>query len=366
MLWPRLKACFVVSCRHVHLLALSSGSIFRLPGLLCIESFSLQIFPPLFTAQEDITHFVIRNFPPSPPRRETLLLLNLVANRNDLKSYQPATFMQDKLEIHILPAQQCHVDAMVHIFTNSFDLDESVKFMYTKDEIGPMIQAMLHSHMDYDSMKFKIAVTQDSGLIVGWMSFGIVIIPPGENSVPQLTFSEWTSLATQRLLLLQDYHVADSDNPRFLLATELLNQSHQGQRKHILSNRLVINTIVTDPAYRRRGVAGQLLKTALEHARSSGLDPTPSLWAQTPTVYQGLFWQHGFFGVGAFGINLDQFKTPEEAATETPGSQLGLRTWTQMKLEFKATPSKKKKVAETVVAGSSKSAHGQTPGLKAA
>lgn len=274
--------------------------------------------------------------------------------------------MQDKLEIHILDAEQCHVDAMSHVFANSFDLDESVKFMYTKHEIRPVIQAMLSSHLDYDSMEFKVAVIQDLGLIVGWMSFGVVIIPPGVNSVPQLTFSEWTSLAAQRLLLLQDYNVANNDNPRFLLATELLSLSHQGQYKHLPSNRLVINTIVTDPAYRRRGVAGQLLKSALEHARSSSLDPTPSLWAQTPTVYEGLFWQHGFFGVAAFGIDLDQFKTPEEAAMGTQGTKLGLRTWRQMKLEFKAVPSKKKKVAETVVAGSSGSAHGQTPSLKAA
>lgn len=274
--------------------------------------------------------------------------------------------MQDELDIHILRAKKWHVDTMAHVFVNSFDLDESVKLMYTKDEIEPVIQAILHDHLDDDSIEFKIAMTQDSGLIVGWMSFGISIIPTGDRPVLDLPCSELTSLAARRLLLLQDNNVANNENPRFLLATELLNQSHEGQHKHIQSNKLVINTIVTDPAYRRRGVAATLLESALEHGRSSAINPTPSIWAQTPTVYEGLFWQHGFFGVGAFGLDLNLFETPEEAGTGTLGRQLGLRTWRQMKLEFRAMPSRQKTVAETVVAGSAGGAHGQTPSLKAA
>lgn len=277
--------------------------------------------------------------------------------------------MQDKLEIHILRAQQCHVDAMANVFVNSFDVDESVKFMYTKDEIGPVIRAILDEHLDDDDTVFRIAVTQDSGLIVGWMSFGIIIPPTGARPLPDLALSELTSLAAQRLLLLQDYNVANRENPRFTLAMELLNQSNRGQHKNIQGNRLVINTIVTDPEYRRRGVAAQLLKSTLEHARTSAIDPTPSIWVQTPTVYEGLFWQHGFFGVAAFGIDLNILKTPEEEATGIEERQLGLRTWRHMKLEFTVMPSRKKKVAETVVAGSSGSsgsAHGQTPSLKAA
>lgn len=224
--------------------------------------------------------------------------------------------MQNTPDINILRAQHCHVGAMAHVFLNSFDLDGSVKLMYTKDEIWPVIQEILHDYMDDDKIEFRLAVTRNAGLIIGWMSFGI--IPPA-GPVPQFAFNEVTGWAAQRLLggNMSDY--------RCRLAAQLQDRSRDGQSRHLLRQRLVINTIVTDPDYRRLGVAGKLLRFAVDRARS----PDWAVWAQTPSVYEGLFWRNGFHEVGAFGLDLNDYKPPEEVAM---GGQLGIQTWRQMKL----------------------------------
>lgn len=212
---------------------------------------------------------------------------------------------------------------MAHVFLNSFDLDGSVKLMYTKNEIWPVIQAILHDYMDDSSIDFRLAVTRDSGLIIGWISLGII---PATGPVPQFAFNELTSWATQRLLR------GNPSYPRYRLAAQLEDRSSHGQRQHLLGHRLVINTIVTDEAYRRMGVAGRLLGFAVDRARNSDW----AIWAQTPAVYVGLFWRNGFHEVGAFGLDLNAYKPPEEVAMGFRGRQLGIQTWKQMKLGTRA------------------------------
>lgn len=48
------------------------------------QNITLQIFPHLSIAQEPITHFAIKEFAPSPPRKDFVPLLSLVADKNDL------------------------------------------------------------------------------------------------------------------------------------------------------------------------------------------------------------------------------------------------------------------------------------------
>lgn len=231
--------------------------------------------------------------------------------------------MQAIPDFNILRAQHCHVVAMANVFLNSFDLDGSVKLMYTKDEIWPVIQEILHDYMDDNNIDFRLAVTRDSALIVGWMSFGII---PATGPVPQFAFNEMTSWATQRFLR------GNTSDHRYRLAALLEHRSRHDQLQHTLSHRLVINTIVTDPDYRRLGVAGELLRCAVDRARNTDW----AIWAQTPVVYEGLFWQNGFHAVGAFGLDLNAFKPPEEVAMGIRGRQLGIQTWRQMKLATRA------------------------------
>ena len=231
--------------------------------------------------------------------------------------------MQSNLDVDIFRAQRYQVGAMAHIFVHSFDLDGSVKLMYTKDEIWPVIQDILHEYIDDSNIDFRIAVTRTTGLIVGWMSFGVI---PAAGEVPQFAFNEMTSWAAQRLL-----HGTTGDR-RYRLAAQLRERSRDGQLRHMSSYRLVINTIVTDPDYRRLGVAGKLLRFAVTRAQSADW----GIWAQTPSIYGGLFWQHGFYEVGAFGLDLNAYKPPEEIAKGIHGLQLGIQTWRQMKLGTRA------------------------------
>lgn len=256
--------------------------------------------------------------------------------------------MQSDLDIDIFRAQHCHVGAMAHVFLNSFDLDGSVKLMYTKDEIWPVIQEILHDYMDDNQIEFRLAVTRTTGLIVGWMSFGII---PAAGAVPQFAFNEMTSWAAQRLLR------GNTSDRRYCLAAQLEDQSRRGQIQHMPSHRLVINTIVTDPDYRRLGVAGELLRFAVGRAKSTDW----GIWAQTPSIYEGLFWRNGFHEVGAFGLDLNAFKPPEEVAKGIHGIQLGIQTWRQMKLDTRVEMLLEKAGAEMA---ESKRTHGQVPDPK--
>lgn len=256
--------------------------------------------------------------------------------------------METNPDIDIFRAQRYQVGAMAHIFLHSFDLDGSVKLMYTKDEIWPVIQDILHDYIDDNNIEFRIAVTRTTGLIVGWMSYGVI---PAAGEVPQFAFYEMTSWAAQRLL-----HDNMGDR-RFRLAAQLRERSRAGQLRHMASYRLVINTIVTDPDYRHIGVAGKLLRFAVDRARSADW----GIWAQAPSIYAGLFWQNGFYEVGAFGLDLNAYKPPEEIAKGIHGMQLGIQTWRQMKLGTRAEALLAKAGVEVAEA---KRTHGQVVNSK--
>ena len=251
--------------------------------------------------------------------------------------------MQSNLDIEIFRAQHSHVGAMAYIFLNSFDLDGSVKLMYTKDEIWPVIQEILHDYMDDNRIEFRLAVIRSTGLIVAWMSFGII---PAAGEVPQLAFNEMTSWAAQRLLR------GNPSDRRYRLASQLEERSRHGQIRHMPSYRLVINTIITDPDYRRLGVAAKLLRFAVDRAQSADW----GIWAQTPSIYEGMFWRNGFYEVGAFGLDLNAYKPPEEIVKGIHGIQLGIQTWRQMKLGTRAEALAEKAGVEMAEA---KRIHGQ-------
>ena len=234
-----------------------------------------------------------------------------------------ATTTDGVLEIDVIRAHHQHVVAMADIFLDSFEFDGSVKLMYSKEDMWGEFQQILHDYMDNDKIEFRLAVTKDSELVIGWMSFALV---PDKGPVPEYAFNEMTSWAAQRLLR------GNKSDPRFRLAAELEDRSRHGQRQHMDSRRIVINTGVTDPKYRRLGVADKLLKSVVEHAR--GIDC--SVWAQIPSVYASLFWRNEFHEVGAFGLDLNVFKPPEEVAKGIHGIQLGFQTWRQMKLGTRA------------------------------
>ena len=245
--------------------------------------------------------------------------------------------MQSIPDVNIIRAQHRHVKAMANVFLDSFDLDGSVKLMYSKDEIWPVIQEVLQNYMDDNSIEFRLAETRDSQLVVGWMSFGII---PATGPVPQFAFNEMTCWVARRLLR------GNMSDHRYRLAAQLDDRSRHGQIQHTLSRRLVINTIVTDPHHRRLGVAKELLRCVVDCAQSADL----AIWAQTPTVYEGLFWQNGFHAVGAFGLDLNAFKSPEDVATGIHGRQLGIQTWRQMKLATRAELLLEKQRAEAAKA----------------
>ena len=243
-----------------------------------------------------------------------------------------ATTMDGVLDIDIVRAHHHHVVAMAHVFLDSFDFDGSVKLMYTKEEMWTVFQEILHDYMDDDKIEFRLAVTRDIERIVGWMSFGVVTGP-----VPEYAFNEMTSWAAQRLLR------GNKNDPRFRLAAELEDRSLYGQSKHMHSHRVVINTVATDPNYRRLGVADRLLRFVVGRAQSIDC----GIWAQMPAVYAGLFWRNGFHEVGAFGLDLNVFKSPEEVAKGVHGIQLSYQTWRQMKLGTRAEMLLEEIAAET-------------------
>lgn len=237
---------------------------------------------------------------------------------------QATITMPSHLDIDIYQPEPYDIDEMARVFLNSFELDGSVKLMYNKVEILPKILAILHDYMDEPPeprIKFIIAVTRKSRLMAGWMSYGCI----DNGQVPEFAYNEMTSWAAQRLLR---FNMRD---PRFLLAAELEDRSREGQRQHTPGNRLVINTIVTDPDYRRRHVAENLVRYAMGRVRGARRTDW-AVWVQTPAIYENLFWRHEFQDVGGFSLDLNDFKSEEEVARGIHGRQFGVQAWKQMKL----------------------------------
>ena len=224
--------------------------------------------------------------------------------------------MQNNPEVDIVRAQSAFVDTMVEVFLNAFELDQSVELMYTKDAIRPVIQQMLNDYMNDDKIQFKLAVDRNTRLILGWMSFGI--IPSTGPVPPELASNEVTSWAAQKS--------RGSNRSCYRLAAQLEERSRNGQSQNLPKQRLVINTIVTEPKYKCSGVAGKLLRFAVDYARASDW----TIWAQTPSAFGGLFRRNGFYHVADFDLDLNDYKPPGDERL------LGIETWAQFKLGTRA------------------------------
>ena len=111
---------------------------------------------------------------------------------------------------------------------------------------------------------------------------------------------------------------------RYRPAAQMEDQSRHGQSQHMLRHRLVINTMVIDLKYRRLGVAGNILRFAVDHAQSTDW----GIWIQTPAAYEGLFWRNGFHEVRAFGPHLNAFEPLDEMTTGLHGTRVNIQTWT--------------------------------------
>lgn len=207
---------------------------------------------------------------------------------------------------------------------NAFQFDKSVRLLYTQDEAWKIVLVMIQNCIDSNHFILRLAVDRATEAVAGWMAIGI--IPEDDSRVDPAAYVDWP-IATTQLLLAGKAEKArervEAEEPRRLLVNELEAQSLEGQATFLRGKRMVVNTLVTDPEYRKRGVASELLKWAAEYANTHAWP----VWAQIPSKCLAFFASRGFVDVGGFELNLDHHAEKVDEEAGRPRRSWGVQAW---------------------------------------
>lgn len=235
------------------------------------------------------------------------------------------------LKIGIGPADESEIEGMYSIFGHAFrhETPELAEVLYAGKNTYPAFTDFVNKNLYSEQHGFMIAFDTreefDREMCYGWISTGTVPHPSRLSSYTAGDFSVNISLkmlATEARARGENPLQLNANDPRVRLATELGNQSRDGQNRFVLYPHLVVNSLVLWPnshSDSKREMASKLLGWAIGCAESHQWQ----IWTQVPVAQILFFSQVGFTEVRRFALNLNHYAS-------SSGTDLGIQEWVQM------------------------------------
>ncbi|KAL2041392.1 hypothetical protein N7G274_005774 [Stereocaulon virgatum] len=237
------------------------------------------------------------------------------------------TTMSKKLALRIDTAGPRNIAALARIHVAAFEKDKCWQSMHRGPSYWAAINGMLEDHFVKSGYEIKIVVVEENGKECnsGWLCCSIVgdpTAPPTHN----FAYMEWTTAAAFVVDSFEAWQTQKSgrneNEQQCRRRRELFNlisrRFGEVQRKTMMglgnAKYLVINTLVTDPAFRGQGVGSELLRWATELADKERI----SIWAQIPKDARGIFQRAGFSEADGSPLIVDIVDSEEIVAYSEP------------------------------------------------
>lgn len=235
-----------------------------------------------------------------------------------------------QLDLDTRQATGDDVGAMTHIFIQCFRNDSTARLLYQSDSIWPVVVEMLRNYLCDDYTYVLLAEETTTGQVVGWTS--VSLVTSGEDD--HFKYCDSTVWAGRRLLRREarargrHAPVPMDEMKRSGLISKLREHNRNGQNRHAVGQRLVINTVAVHPDVvpnQIPEVAGSLFSHVKDLARGDSLP----IWMQLPEYLSNKIWEVfvdlSFDEVGFCELNLARYANEEHWRQR----EWGFERWTQ-------------------------------------
>lgn len=218
--------------------------------------------------------------------------------------------MFTKIPVSILPARINHLIPMARIHHLAFHHDECVRLMYNGADCWAAVTRMLERRCPSPVYAMKVAMNEKLDRVIGWLCSGHVGYPrvPEGDGLAHLEWNVATAVEVDEVqsLLTRTSGDGEEDNVLRERRRELWNViSEKSELVQVTamgcSRYLVINTVVTDPQSRGRGVASDLISMITEYADTEEL----SIFTQVPPSAVGVFQRAGFREIARLTLDME-------------------------------------------------------------
>ena len=221
--------------------------------------------------------------------------------------------MDKKLPVNIRTALSRNIPGLSRIHVAAFEKDKCWQSMQRSQLLGRNQRYARRPCPEYNLQdKGSDASQGQKERIAGWMCCSLEGDPEA-YATRNFAYMEWTTAAAFVLDAFEDWQTqmsgmkegAEQCKRRRELFNQISRESGNVQRTTIEklgnSKYLVINTIVTDPAFQGQGVGSELLRWATELADKEQI----SIWTQVPKAASVLFASAGFAEVEGSSFIVD-------------------------------------------------------------
>ncbi len=203
--------------------------------------------------------------------------------------------------------------ALARIHLAAFKDDRLVRLMYSGANHWKAVDAMIERQSSHVGYEMRLAMAKDVDRIAGWLCCSLM--DPNMPDQEDLASLEWTTAALRvvddaeerlRKTSGKPDEAAERDRRRSLwkAISDASSEAFSSSPDLVRQTRyIVLNTVVTDPAFRGRGVGSELLRWATNYADSEEI----AIRAQLSPIAYGLFRKAGFEEVHSLVLDLDGF-----------------------------------------------------------
>ena len=222
-----------------------------------------------------------------------------------------ATTTEMNYPINLCDAHASDIGALSRVHVTAFSRDSFIRLMYDECSHWKAITTMLESLHVQTNCIFQIALAGNEKRMAGWICCTVVKTSTSTEDDP-LAHHEWASALALVVNEMQDELTktsgmgedVDQRQQRHRLWEVASRNSTDAQISAMRDQKyLVLNTIVTDPAFTHRGIASELLGWAGRYADEGRL----RTWAQVSPAAASIFTKAGYEEVAIMGIDLGNF-----------------------------------------------------------
>ena len=216
------------------------------------------------------------------------------------------------------------IKEMMHVYQEAYKHDPTMQLQYVLPSLIERMAETISSRCTKPECEFIVARTETSNQIIGWIALTFKLSKTKQISEEHVLMTQYALLPD----LVAKCKKEGIDTAQLkTLSHQVMSDFKSAREKQVEGKHCIINALVVDPTYQRKGVASALLSKAITRSEVFAFP----IWVQAPSAHQTLFSNHDFEEISQYRIDLNEhIPEPVDKGKNKAVSTLSTYTWTFM------------------------------------